>query len=487
MTGSAKVSRWERGLQPSARVGRFTVKQPLGQSAFASSYLVEHTTLGFPALLKLGASADVIASEANALALLHSPHVPLLYAQGELDDGDAVGSYFACEFIEGSSVRQILRERRRLDASLVLRLALQVLAALEDAHRQGLVHGDVRPEHVLLADSEHGLERFVLVEFGSPRASLPPRSGVMAKVSAPQKYTAPEVRSGKGVSALTDLFSTGCVLFEAISGHHPEWDASGRLTQQLAELVPTHPDLSRVIAKAISVEPNVRFLTAQDFATVLLALDVDEVAAFSVAEGTVLKGPAETVDTVDMTQPRVDLPSPGLFRHHVATLQRPKLLSTRKPQVWVLTGDPGLDRPHTDIAIGHLMERYEVLVLDSQEREERQGGIADEELPWVVVFGDLHTLVEEPVLQELSHRGETARLLVSTHENVDMLSTSVNATGLDAQVWAGARPDALIAAIDDLVERVRATRIQYDGLRLAVADAQSDIEQLQQTFERKSA
>src|SRR5690606_16600952 len=175
------------------------------------------------------------------------------------------------------------------------------------------------------------------------------------------------------------------------------------------------------ITKAISIEPKVRFETAQDFATVLLALDVDEVAAFSVAEGTIVKGPAETVDTVDMTQPRVDLPAPGLFRHHVATLHRPELLSTRKPQVWVLTGDPGLDRPQIEIAIGQLRERYEVFVLDSEEREQRQGAISDVDLPWVVVFGDLHTLVEEPVLQDLRHRGETARLLVSTHENVDML------------------------------------------------------------------
>jgi len=487
MTASAKVSLWERGLQPSARVGRFTVKQPLGQSALVSSYLVEHSTLGFPALLKVATTAEAIASEANALALLHSPHVPLLYAQGELEDDNCIGSYFVCEFIEGTSLHHILREQRRLNVSLVLRLALQVLWALEDAHRQGLVHGDVRPENVFLAESAHGFERFVLCEFGGSRASLPPRSGVMAKVTAPQKYAAPEVRAGMSPSVGTDLFSLGCVLFEVLSGQHPEWDASGRLVKQLAEIVPTHPDLSRVITKAISIEPKVRFETAQDFATVLLALDVDEVAAFSVAEGTIVKGPAETVDTVDMTQPRVDLPAPGLFRHHVATLHRPELLSTRKPQVWVLTGDPGLDRPQIEIAIGQLRERYEVFVLDSEEREQRQGAISDVDLPWVVVFGDLHTLVEEPVLQDLRHRGETARLLVSTHENVDMLSTSVNATGLDAQVWAGERPDALVTAVDELVECVRATRIQYDGLRLAVADAQADIEQLQHTFERKSA
>lgn len=487
MTASPKVSPSERGLKSADRIGRFTVKQAVSQSALVSVYLVKHTVLGFPAVLKVEGAADVLTNEGNALALLHSPHVPVLYARGELDEPDARLNYLVCEHIEGDSLAHTLRGRRRLESSLAMRMALQVLSALGEAHRQGVVHGDLRPDNVLFAEPAHGAERFVLQEFGGSRASLPPRSGVMAKVTTSPKYTAPEVRAGMAASASADLFALGCVLFEALSGEHPEWDSEGRLLRQLAEIVPTHPDLSRVVAKAIAMDPKVRFDTAQDFATVLLALDVDEVVAFGVVEGTVSKGPAETVDTVDMTQPRVDMPLPESIRHRVADVTKPVLLSTRKPKIWVLSGDPALDQPQIEVAIGMLLERYEVNVVDGHQREHLPGRIADLELPWVVVFGDLHTLVEEPVLQEVRQRGETARVLVSSHQNIDMLSTSVNAAGLDAQVSVSDRPDALIATIDVMVERVRGTRIQYDGLRLAVADAQSDIEQLHQTFERKTA
>jgi serine/threonine protein kinase len=487
MTASPKVAPSERGLKASDRVGRFTVKQALSQSASVSVYLAEHTILGFAAVLKIEAGTGALTNEATALALLHSPQVPVLYARGELDDGESKLNYLACEFIEGSSLNQTLRVRRRLESSLAMRMTLQLLSALGEAHRQGLVHGNVRPENILLAEPAHGVDRFVLQEFGGGRASLPPRSGVMTKVTTSRKYTSPEVRAGMAANPTSDLFALGCVLFEALSGEHPEWDAEGRLVRQLAEIVPAHPDLSRVVAKAIAMDPKVRFETAQDFATVLLALDVDEVVAFGVVEGTVLKGPADTVDTVDMTQPRVDIPLPESIRHRATSESRPELLSTRKPKVWVLSGDPGLDQPQTEVAIGMLLDRYEVTVLDAHQRELLQGRVSDVELPWVVVFGDLHTLVEEPILHEVRHRGETAHVLVSTHENVDMLSNSVNAAGLDAQLCVGIRPDALVSTIDAMVERVRGTRIQYDGLRLAVADAQFDLEQLHQTFERKSA
>ncbi len=487
MTASPKASPLDRALKASDRVGRFTVKQVLGQSVSASVYLVEHSILGFGALLKVESTPDAVAGEASALALLHSPHVPLLYTTGELDDGSGKLGYLVYELIEGTSLAQTLRLERRLEPSMALRMALQMLVALGDAHRQGLVHGDVKPDNILLAEPAHGADRFVLQEFGSGRTSSPPRSGVMAKVVNSPKYTAPEVKQGMAPTPASDLFALGCVLFEALSGEHPSWDEGGRLVRQLAEIVPAHPDLSRTLTKSMAAEPSARFETAQDFATVLLALDVDEVVSFGVAETTICKGPAETVDTVDMTQPRMDLPLPESVRHRLAGVSKPVLLSTHRPRVWVFGGDPAIDQPQIEVAVGTLLERYDVMVLDAPQREQWLGHVGDLELPWVVVFGDLHTLVEEPLLHELSLRGETARVLVSTHENVEMLSASVNAAGLDGQVHVADRADALVTMIDVMIERVRGTRIQYDGLRLAVADAQADIEQLHQTFERRSA
>lgn len=468
------------------RIGRFAVKQALSHTALVTTYLAEHAILGFPALLKLEMAPEAIAGESAALSVLHSPQVPQLYARGERDEAGNKQAYIVIEHLEGSTLAQTLRVRRRFEPNFAVRMVLQLLAALGEAHRQGLVHADIKPDNVLLTEPHHGADRFVLLGFGAVHGFVPPRSGVMTKVSSSPRYMAPELSSGAPPSCAADLFALGCILFEAISGEHPEWDADGRLVRQLAEIVPAHPDLSRVVAKAIAHDARVRFETAQDFATVLLALDVDELVLFGTAETTVLRGPAETVDTVDMTQPRADNALPESIRHRATAPGRPPLRSTGKPKVWLLSGDPGLDQPHVDVAVGKLLERYDVTVLDPAQRE-HPAHFADQDLPWVVVFGDLHTLVEEPILHDPRMHGETARVLVSTHQNVDMLSTSVNATGLDAQVCLDARVDVLVDVVDAMVERVRVTRIQYDGLRLAVADAHSDIEQLQQCFERKSA
>lgn len=486
MSASQKVSLPERGLAAGDRVGRFAVKQSLSHTALVATYLVEHAILGFAATLKLEMAPEALSGEVAALSVLHTPQIPQLYARGELDQAPNKPTYIVLEHIDGTTLAQTLRVRRRFPPSLAVRMVLQLLGAVGDAHRHGLVHGDLKPESVLLAEPEHGTDRFVLLGLGAVHGFVPPHSGVMAKVSSTLRYTAPELSSGAAPNAGADLFALGCILFEVIAGEHPEWDADGRLVRQLAEIVPAHPDLSRVVAKAIAYDAKVRFETAQDFATVLLALDVDELVSFGAAETTVLRGPAETVDTVDMTHPRVDNTLPESIRHRAVGPARPPLRSTRKPKVWLLSGDPGLDQPHVEVAVGMLLERYDVTILDSAQRE-HPGHFADQDLPWVVVFGDLHTLVEEPILQDTRMHGETARVLVSTHENVDMLSTSVNAAGLDAQVCLNARADVLVDVVDAMVERVRVTRIQYDGLRLAVADAQSDIEQLQQCIARKSA
>lgn len=486
MTASSKVSFPDRGLRAGDSVGRYVVKQTIDQAVGHTSYLVQHTILGFPAVLKVEAAADVLATEWSALTSSDSSHVPVLYSKGELDEGSAKRVYLIEEYVEGTPIAQLLRLRRRFEPKHAVRMVLQMVWALTGVHRQGVVHGDITPDNILL--SEQDSSRFVLVNFGGARTNTAPRSGVISKMAVTTGYVAPEVRAGGAPSATADLFALGCILFEVLAGESPQWDNEGRLTRQLCAIVPTHPDLSRVVAKAVASDPRARFETAQDFATVLLALDVDELAAFGTGESTQIQGPAETVDTVDMTQPRADINLAEALRSRATESGgRFPLLSTGKPKIWFFSGDPGLDQPLVEIAIGILLENYEIVVLDAVQRELIHQRVQDTELPWMVVFGDLHALVDEPLLHVLRRQGETVRVLVSTHENVDLLSATINATGLDAQLCLGARPEPLVELVSTMVERVRATRIQYDGLRLAVSDAQSDVERLQQCFERKSA
>ena len=484
MTASPKMSLADRGLAVGDTVGRFVVKQALAQSPHSAQFLVEHAILGYRAALRL---VSLEAGSDVNLALLNSPYVPTVYAKGELD-GAHPRSYVVEELVTGDNLAQTLRVCRRLQPALATRMTLQLLSALQEAHGHGIVHGAISPDNVIVADEyTAACERFVLVNFRDSRSAAPPASGVMNRAFAHRPYTAPEVRDGAQPRVQSDIFSLGCVLFETITGEYPQWDGSGRLVRQVAEVVPSHPDLSRIVAKALAPEPRARFETAQDMATVLLAVDVDELCTFGVAETTELHGPAETVDTVDMTRPRSDLSLPESLQSMTVARGKPALLSTTRPRIWFFSGDPGLDTPQVRDVVTLLRDKFDVQVLDGNERERRQGQIADAELPWVVVFGDLHALVDEPLLRQLSARGETARVLVSTHNNVDLLSATVNATGLDAHECISDRPEQLANVVEGMVERIRVTRIQYDGLRLAVADAHVDVERLQQCFERKTA
>lgn len=489
MSVSANAAAPGRGVKVGESVGRFVVKQPLSQSGAIASFLVEHAILGFPAVLKLELVPNALANEGAALSALHSPNVPLLYSRGDLTSHHHKVGYLVQEFIEGTSLTQVLRLGRRLEPSVAVTMCLQLLAALDETHRLGMVHGAVAPDNVLVVDSSDACNvRFVLHGFGAGANVNPPHSGVMRRQTLVSKYTAPEVRDGAAPSGGSDLFSVGCLLFETLAGEHPEWDPEGRLNRQLSEIVPAHPDLSRVVAKAIAHERKARFDTAQDFATVLLALDLDELVQFGVGEKTALHGgAAETQDTVDITRPRAGAHLPDALKQRALQGGKPELLSTKKPKLWFFSGDPGLDQPIVDLAIGMLLERYEVVRLDATQRERLQTRLTETDLPWMVVFGDLHALLDEPLLAELSRHGETVRLLVSTHDNVEMLSTTINATGLDAQLSLGQRPEALVELVSSMVERVRTTRIQYDGLRLAVVDAQGDVERLAECFARKSA
>lgn len=489
MSVSANAAASGRGVRVGESVGRFLVKQPLSQAVTVASYLVEHAILGFPALLKIELVPGALANETAALSALHSPNVPVLYSRGDLGAQSHKVGYLVQEYIEGTSLTQVLRLGRRLEPSVAVTMCLQLLGALDEAHRLGMVHGAVVPDNVLAVETATACNiRFVLHGFSAGSSVHPPHSGVMRRQPLLSKYTAPEVREGAVPTSGADLFSVGCLLFEGLAGEHPEWDNEGRLVRQLSEIVPTHPDLSRVVAKAVAHESKARFDTAQDFATVLLALDLDELVQFGVSERTALHGgAAETQDTVDITRPRVGSHLPDALKQRALQGGKPELLSTKKPKLWFFSGDPGLDQPIVDLAVGMLLERYDVVRLDATQRERLQTRLTQAELPWMVVFGDLHALLDEPLLAELSRHGETARVLVSTHDNVELLSTTINATGLDAQLSLGPRPDALVELVDAMVERVRTTRIQYDGLRLAVLDARGDVERLQECFERKSA
>jgi serine/threonine-protein kinase len=253
----------------------------------ATVYLAEEKKHGRKVAIKvlrpeLAASvgAERFLREIGIAARLAHPHiVPLI------DSGDAEGLlYYVSPFVAGGSLRDRLRADARLSVRDTVRIASEVGAGLDYAHREGFVHRDVKPENILFADG-HAL----LADFGVARAMCVDCEGQLARgpvtgagiaIGTPE-YMSPEQASGGDVDARSDVYSLACVVYEMLAGEPPLRGSNTRSTmaRQVTEiprpLRVLRPDASAaveaVLTRALSKDPSHRYATVAEFAAALAA------------------------------------------------------------------------------------------------------------------------------------------------------------------------------------------------------------------------
>ncbi len=203
-------------------------------------------------------------TEARAAARLSDSHVVAVYDRGRT--ADAV--YLVMEYVPGRTLRRELAFGGRLPVARALEILTAVLKALQAAHSAGFVHGDIKPENVLLGDREEikvtdfGLAR--AIEAGDHRASL---------LLGTAAYLAPEQASDRTPDPRSDLYSTGILLFEMLTGHvpfradTPDDVLALHQTQQVpapSTFVEVDAALDAVCAKATAKDPADRYQTATE-------------------------------------------------------------------------------------------------------------------------------------------------------------------------------------------------------------------------------
>ncbi len=198
--------------------------------------------------------------EAQLVTRLEHPHVVPLYDYWR----DSDGAYLVMRFLQGGSLRQRIEKRDELTTDEVTLIIEQVAEALSAAHRQEIVHGDVKPENVLLdTDGNAYLSDFGIVNEGSTsRETLPGTVGTPG-------YLAPEQIRGEPITPRTDVYSLGIVLYESLCGEHPFPDApmftlfERHLRDTLPSVLADRPDLppavDEVIARATAKAPEDRY------------------------------------------------------------------------------------------------------------------------------------------------------------------------------------------------------------------------------------
>ena len=158
--------------------------------------------------------------EAQSAASLNHPAVVAVYDTGEGVDKDGhVAPYIVMEYVEGQTLRDVMRDGRKLLPERALDITADVLSALDYSHRSGIVHRDIKPANVMLTPSG----QVKVMDFGIARAIADASSAMTqtAAVIGTAQYLSPEQARGETVDARSDIYSTGCLLYELLTGRPP--------------------------------------------------------------------------------------------------------------------------------------------------------------------------------------------------------------------------------------------------------------------------
>ncbi|GHI06370.1 serine/threonine protein kinase [Streptomyces cellostaticus] len=289
--------------EPRRLGGRYELGQVLGRGGMAEVYLAHDTRLGRTVAVKT-LRADLARDpsfqarfrrEAQSAASLNHPAIVAVYDTGEdYIDGVSI-PYIVMEYVDGSTLRELLHSGRKLLPERAMEMTIGILQGLEYAHRSGIVHRDIKPANVML--TRNGQVK--VMDFGIARAMGD--SGMTmtqtAAVIGTAQYLSPEQAKGEQVDARSDLYSTGCLLYELLTVRPPfVGDSPVAVAYQHVREEPQAPsvfdpeitpEMDAIVLKALVKDPNYRYQSADEMrADIEACLDGQPVAA-TAAMGTV--------------------------------------------------------------------------------------------------------------------------------------------------------------------------------------------------------
>ncbi|MGE5744649.1 MAG: serine/threonine-protein kinase, partial [Gemmatimonadota bacterium] len=267
---------------------RYTFDREIGRGGMATVYRAEDVKHHRPVAIKvlhpylaMNLGSERFLREIQIAAQLQHPHIVPLYDSGQA--GDLL--YYVMPFVEGESLRQRLEREPRLSLEEVLHLARSIAAALDYAHRQGVVHRDIKPENVMLHEGEA-----MVTDFGIAKAVSVAAADNLTQtgtaVGTPA-YMSPEQAGGADeLDGRSDVYSLGCVVYEMLTGRTP---FTGPTAQAIIAQLFTEPPpplrsvrsaegtpewAEQAVMKALAKDPAARFTTAAQFSQALKASGV---------------------------------------------------------------------------------------------------------------------------------------------------------------------------------------------------------------------
>ncbi|TCI99297.1 Stk1 family PASTA domain-containing Ser/Thr kinase [Aeromicrobium sp. IC_218] len=304
--------------------GRYELGALLGRGGMADVRLGRDLRLGRSVAIKQ-LRADLAADdtfqerfrrEAQSAASLNHPAIVAVY-----DTGEAPGPhghpipYIVMEYVEGQTLREVLRDGRKILPQRALDITAEILSALDYSHRAGIVHRDIKPANVMLTPTG----QVKVMDFGIARAIADASSAMTqtAAVIGTAQYLSPEQARGETVDARSDIYSTGCVLYELLTGRPPfvgESPVSVAYQHVREEAKPPsqlNPDVSasvdNVVARALAKRVDDRYQSAAD-----MRADIERVQrglAVDAPAATALAGATQAIPAATAVTPAVGAPA----------------------------------------------------------------------------------------------------------------------------------------------------------------------------------
>jgi serine/threonine protein kinase len=294
------------------RLGKYQIQAEIGQGGMGTVYLAYDPLLDRQVAVKVLAPhlvwekdfVERFLREARAAARLKHPNIVTIYDVGQ----DQHQYYFVMEYVEGGSLSALIRQRGALPPAEVVAILRPLADALDYAHRQGLVHRDIKPGNIMVGPSAGagepaglgtippvppvptegsgtagsgtvGSGHVTLTDFGIARAAQDTRLTSTGMLVGTPEYMSPEQARGEEVDYRTDQYSLGIVAYEMLSGQTPFGGTTphGVLYKQVFELPPpicqAQPGLpsgvEAVLGQALAKEPGQRYATVAAFAEAL--------------------------------------------------------------------------------------------------------------------------------------------------------------------------------------------------------------------------
>jgi len=299
---------------------RYRIERRIGTGGMADVFLARDETLGRRVAIKIlaeryaqdDAFLERFRREATAAAGLSHPNIVSVY-----DRGQAAGtSYIAMEYLNGPTLKDEITSRAPLPEAEVVNWATQALDALEFAHRQGVVHRDIKPHNMILTDEG----RLKVTDFGIARAANAVQMTEVGSIVGTAQYLSPEQARGLDVGPQSDLYSMGIVLYEMLTGELPfTGDSAVDIAmKQVSDPPPSirrknrlvSEGLEQVVMRALSKDPALRHRSARQMADELRRVSRGGAVSSDTQMATrVLTGGAAAVEAYTGTQTSVLQPA----------------------------------------------------------------------------------------------------------------------------------------------------------------------------------